>query len=82
MFYPIITGLQIEEARQRDGLAPGEEQRQPINIYSNVPTRWDTLRLNLGDWLIGAGQRVRNGSAYARCDESNVLQVTPSGGKA
>lgn len=82
MFYPIITGLQIEEARQRDGLAPGEQQRQPINIYSNVPTRWDTLQLNLGNWLIEAGQRVRNGSAYARCDENNVLQVTPSGGKA
>jgi hypothetical protein len=82
MFYPIITGLQIEEARQRDSLAPGEEQRQPIMSHSNVPTRWDTLRLNLGDWLIEAGQRVRSGSAYAGCDESKALQVTPSGGKA
>ena len=81
MYYPIITSLQIEEARQRDGLAPGTEHRQPVDFRSSMPSRWDYLLLHLGDWLIVAGKRVRNGSAYVRYCESKVMQVNPSGGK-
>jgi hypothetical protein len=79
MFYPILTSLQIEEARERDGLAPESESRQPVPITSSVPTRWDYLLLHLGDWLIHTGKRVRSGSAYSHCCESQVLRANTVG---
>jgi hypothetical protein len=73
MFYPIITSLQLEEARNRDGLKP--VSGLGIQIRSNHPTRWDYFLLNFGGLLIQIGNRVRSNSYLANCGENNALKV-------
>lgn len=67
MFSPLYD---LAKVRQQDLLAAAQSSCLLEQAYRTVPTLLDRLLIGLGDALISAGVKLRNGSAYARASHS------------